>query len=269
MITLDNEKNVQTIDLNTTVNTADMLEGGMAEYWKDRSSSYSKQNLGQLFSSKKEVWENLIFSQVSEDRPLDVLDIGTGPGFFAILSAMRGHRVTAVDMSEDMLDKARRNSKLMGTNIDFRQVGRLLPFENKKFDLIMSRDVTWTLTDPETQMKNWASKLKVGGTMVYFDAEWYYYLKDGAYRAAWEENRRKIIEKGGFVYSRTADLERLAFDLPMTYKNRPLWDRHFWAGQPGFKFEVLENLNPYVYNTKEQMQYELYPEFLVVIRRIY
>ena len=52
--------------------------------------------------------------------------------------------------------------------IDFVQVGRMLPFEDKSFDLIVSRDVTWTLTEPEKQLKHWAEKLKVGGTMLYF-----------------------------------------------------------------------------------------------------
>ena len=54
----------------------------------------------------------------------------------------------------------------------------------------------------------------------------------------------------------------------MTYKNRPLWDREYWAGQKGFTCEVYENLNSYVYNEKEQMQYELFPEFLTVVRRV-
>lgn len=246
-----------------------MLENGMTDYWKQRSSSYSEQNMNQLFSEKRVAWENLIFSQVRENKELNILDIGTGPGFFAILSALRGHRVTAVDMSEDMLDKARHNSKLVGADINFMQVGHMLPFADKKFDLIMSRDVTWTLTDPQKQLRHWADKLKVGGTMIYFDAEWYYYLKDNTYRAAWEENRRKVISNGGFNYSKAGALESLAVDLPMTYKNRPAWDRDYWAAQPGYICEIFENLNTYVYNSKEQMQYEMYPEFLAVIRRVF
>ncbi len=265
MIVLKNEEGIKD---RYIVNRAATLESEMTDYWKQRSLSYSKQNMDQLFSEKRAAWESLIFSQVNENKKLNILDIGTGPGFFAILSALRGHIVTAVDMSEDMLDKARHNSGLVGTDINFMQVGRLLPFEDGKFDLIMSRDVTWTLTEPEKQLRHWADKLKVGGTMIYFDAEWYYYLKDSAYRKDWEENRRKVISNGGFNYSKAGTLESLAADLPMTYKNRPLWDRNYWAGQTGFTCEIFENLNTYVYNETEQMQYELYPEFLTVVRRV-
>ena len=134
---------------------------------------------------------------------MNILDIGTGPGFFAIISALRGHRVTAADMSPDMLEKARENAEKTGADINFVQVGRTLPFEDESFDLIISRDVTWTLTEPENQLRHWADKLKKGGTMLYFDAEWYYYLRNGEYRRLWEEKRKGIIEKGGFVYSKS------------------------------------------------------------------
>ena len=55
----------------------------------------------------------------------------------------------------------------------------------------------------------------------------------------------------------------------MTYKELPDWDRQFWHGQKGFECEVYENINTYVYNEKEQMQYELFPEFLTVVRRVF
>lgn len=105
--------------------------------------------------------------------------------------------------------------------------------------------------------------------MLYFDAEWYYYLKNSEYRAVWEENKRRIIAEGGFIYNKADKLESLAINLPMTYKERPDWDRQFWHGQKGFECEVYENINTYVYNEKEQMQYELFPEFLTVVRRVF
>lgn len=90
------------------------LEESMTEYWGHRSASYSSQNIAQLFGEKRESWEETIFSHMNGKRNLKVLDIGTGPGFFAILCALRGHEVTAVDMSKDMLEKARVNAHLAG-----------------------------------------------------------------------------------------------------------------------------------------------------------
>lgn len=45
-----------------------MLENGMNNYWQQRSSSYSDQNMAQLFSEKRTAWENLIFSHGRERK---------------------------------------------------------------------------------------------------------------------------------------------------------------------------------------------------------
>ncbi len=249
------------------VNHFSFLECKMNHYWGERSYSYSRQNLAQLYSEKCSAWENLIFSQMNEDKPLRILDIGTGPGFFAILAALRGHDVVAVDMNENMLDKARQNAEAAGVLINFLQVDHLLPFDDESFDLILSRDVTWTLTEPEKQLCNWASKLRRDGTMLYFDAEWYYYLRDHESRAIWEQKRKQIMHSGGFIYSKADQLENLAIDLPMTYNARPVWDEKFWSMQKNYGFSISKNINSYVYNDREQMQYELFPEFLVAVKR--
>ena len=62
-----------------------------------------------------------------------------------------------------------------------------------------------------------------------------------------EENRRKVKENGGFSYGKAKSMENLALSLPMTYKNRPVWDREFWRAQNGFECEIYENINQYVY----------------------
>ena len=87
------------IGLNRQMRFEDVQEASMNNYWNERSSSYSEMNMRQFYSEQKNTWEWMIFSRVKEDRPLNVLDIGTGPGFFAILAALRGHKVTAVDMN--------------------------------------------------------------------------------------------------------------------------------------------------------------------------
>ncbi len=243
------------------------LESKMSEYWGERSDSYSDQNLSQLFGEKRLAWENLIFGKIGETRKLRVLDIGTGPGFFAILSALRGHETFAVDMNEGMLEKAAQNAAQAGVSINFVKVGNLLPFKNESFDLIVSRDVTWTLTDPENQMIYWANKLKKGGTMMYFDSEWYYYLKDNEKRKAWEKQRKEVIAQGGFSYSKSHELEALALNLPMTYKERPEWDKSYWNKYKNFKVDVVDCVNSYVYSDKEKMQYKDFPEFLITVRR--
>ena len=81
------------------------------------------------------------------------------------------------------------------------------------------------------------------------------------------KNIQEIEEKGGFVYKDFMKLETLAEGLPMTYNRRPEWDRKFWEAHGGCSFEIAAELNETVYTEMEQMQYKLYPEFLVSVRR--
>ena len=53
----------------------------MVGYWKERSHTYSKDNRSQLENEKKTVWENLILSNTTQEKQLNILDVGTGRFF--------------------------------------------------------------------------------------------------------------------------------------------------------------------------------------------
>ena len=72
-------------------------------YWTNRASGYSGVNQEELASSQKTVWRGVISRRIASRFPgkkpsqIRVLDVGTGPGFFAIILAELGYQVTAVD----------------------------------------------------------------------------------------------------------------------------------------------------------------------------
>nr|WP_269851744.1 class I SAM-dependent methyltransferase [Methanosarcina horonobensis] len=45
------------------------------------------------------------------EEPLNVLDVGCGPGFFTIMLARLKHNVTSVDGAEGMVERVRINIK--------------------------------------------------------------------------------------------------------------------------------------------------------------
>ena len=105
----------------------------MVGYWKERSHTYSTDNRSQLENEKKAVWENLILSNATQEKQLKILDVGTGPGFFAVLLAQKGHHVTAVDVSADMLERAKENLDHYQVHADLRLLdGNDLHFNNRK-----------------------------------------------------------------------------------------------------------------------------------------
>jgi len=70
-----------------------------------------------------------------------VLDLGTGPATQAIALALRGFLVTATDIAEAAIRKARIRAEESGVNIDFRQDDILDSTIGKTFDIVLDRGV--------------------------------------------------------------------------------------------------------------------------------
>ena len=87
------------------------------KYWSWRAPGYSKINRHELTNGRHKRWMECLQSEISGHFPnrkpetIRALDIGTGPGFFAILLAEMGHDVTAIDLTEAMLREARANAE--------------------------------------------------------------------------------------------------------------------------------------------------------------
>jgi ubiquinone/menaquinone biosynthesis C-methylase UbiE len=69
----------------------------------------------------------------------DVLDAATGTGEVAVRAARAGARVSALDISEPMLEKGRRRAEELGVSVQF-DLGDVeyLPYEDASFDVVAS-----------------------------------------------------------------------------------------------------------------------------------
>ena len=145
-------------------------------YWTKRSESYGKQHFAELTDLNASKWDSYLTKVFKKANVTltKAVDIGTGPGFLAILLAKKGLEVDAVDMNPAMLKKARENAEKLGANITTKQMNALdLDYEDDSLDLVVSRNLTWNLEDPEAAYKEWVRVLRPGRLLINLDANWY------------------------------------------------------------------------------------------------
>jgi 2-polyprenyl-3-methyl-5-hydroxy-6-metoxy-1,4-benzoquinol methylase len=108
----------------------------------------------------------LVDQLLGEVRGLDVLDLGCGTGRHAISMASRGARVTAVDFSEGMLERAKQKSG--DANIAFQvcDLTRPLPFEAATFDLVLCALVLDHIEDLEDFFREMRRVCRPSGFVV-------------------------------------------------------------------------------------------------------
>src|SRR5918996_159310 len=104
-----------------------------------------------------------------------VVDLGSGAGIDVFLSANKvsnAGKVIGIDMTDEMLERARRNAKEGGyTNVDFRKgdIEEAIPADENSADVVISNCVINLTTDKVKAFKEIHRILKSGGRLVISD----------------------------------------------------------------------------------------------------
>ncbi|OPY28218.1 MAG: hypothetical protein A4E28_01681 [Methanocella sp. PtaU1.Bin125] len=149
------------------------VKDSIKEYWDFRSATYTN---GQIDRDERDraAWIAWLRACTGSDGGKKVLDVGTGPGFLALLFAEMGHDVSALDLSDRMVECARENAALRGLNVAVSQGdAESLPYPDASFDIVASKYLLWTLPSPENALAEWQRVLRPGGVVIAIDGEWH------------------------------------------------------------------------------------------------
>ena len=195
-----------------------------------------------------------------------MLEVGTGPGFFAILLCELGYAVTAVDLTPAMLAEAKKNAGDLADGICFMEMNaEELDFAAKSFDVVVSRNLTWNLPQPDKAYAEWARVLKPGGLLLNFDANWYTYLFDDEARQAYDRDRANSAEQGigdQNVWENFDLMEDIARRVPLSNIRRPAWDLQ-QLRTLGLHAQADETVWQRVWSEEEKLNFSSTPMFLV------
>ena len=210
------------------------LKNEIHDYWTNRARGYSEYNQQEMADARRTMWRDKLLSLLGnqfpekEPKKIKILDVGTGPGFFAILLAEAGYQVTAVDYTEEMLKEAQSNAGGLAKCIVWKTGdAQALDVESNSFDAVVTRNVTWNLPRPDLAYKEWLRVLKPEGVLYNFDADWYGHLYNEEKRSSYEKDRRQTEEQNVEDYYSGTDIEKMeeiARQVPLSRLERPKWD---------------------------------------------
>jgi len=98
----------------------------------------------------------------------NVLDVACGTGVVSITATRIGARVKGLDLTPELLDRARENARIANMEIDFRQGdAEALPFGDAEFDVVLSQFGHMFAPRPNVVIGEMLRVLKPGGTIAF------------------------------------------------------------------------------------------------------
>lgn len=130
----------------------------------------------------------VIFNLLGNIKNKKILEVGCGNGYLSRLLARKGAEVTAVDLSQKLLDYAilKERKKPLGINYLQRSASNLRGIKNELFDVVVSNMSLMDVKDAKNAIKEISRVLKKNGRFifsinhpVFFHQKWVYIKKDG------------------------------------------------------------------------------------------
>lgn len=116
-------------------------------------------------------WRDLLLAHLPPP-PARVADLGCGTGTLSVLLAEAGHDVHGIDLSPEMVRRAR--AKAADLPVSFVVGDASEPdLPPGAFDVVLSRHVLWALPDPADGLRRWCDLLAPAGRLLLVEGRWF------------------------------------------------------------------------------------------------
>jgi len=106
------------------------------------------------------------FAQVQPERR--VLDVGCGTGVVAITAALKGAKVSGLDLTPVLVERARKNAGIAAVDVDFIEGdAEALPYPDNSFDIVLSQFGHMFAPRPSVVVREMLRVLKPGGRIAF------------------------------------------------------------------------------------------------------
>lgn len=193
------------------------IKDKVLDYWTIRAEEFLLLKIEELNSYMRERWYRELDLLLPRKKGLKILDIGTGTGFLCFILAQEGHQMTGVDMTPKMIQEGKNLAHHLNLPVEFYVMdAENLQFSDESFDVIVTRNVTWTLPNLNQAYKEWYRVLKKSGMLINFDGD---YCREEKEEKLMKEHAHKTItqEQWSCYEQMKEELRHLSFP-------RPSWD---------------------------------------------
>jgi SAM-dependent methyltransferase len=139
-------------------------------FWDDDAATYDNAPGHRPVSAAVQAAWTAALESLLPPPPARVLDCGAGTGFLSLIAARLGHRVTALDLSPQMLARLRTAADGEGLDVSVVVAPAHEPGPGPDgeaggvpgYDAVMERHLLWTLPDPTAALAAWRAVAPTG-----------------------------------------------------------------------------------------------------------